>query len=367
MIMDREPININLGERSYPVYVAPGLLSQAGGIISNLLPQAKKCVIVTSRIICDLHCENLLSSLKESGIKAGITLVPDGEEAKTWSSAESLIGDMLEIGLDRKSTVIAFGGGTVGDLSGFVASIYMRGISLIQIPTTLLAQVDSSLGGKAAVNHPSGKNLIGSFHQPNLVLSDSEILSTLPEREMLNGLSEVVKHGVIADSTLFKYVEDNSEKILKAEPHTLCEIVLRNVSIKGKFVEKDERDLTGIRAVLNYGHTTGHALEKLTSMDLKHGEAVALGMCIASNISVKQRLMKPEDAKHQRSLLENLGFDLTPPRVDPEDVVKTMWLDKKTEADTLRFILPTGIGSTPKFIPVSEATILDALKVEGYG
>lgn len=367
MIMDREPININLGVRSYPVYVAPGLLREAGGIISNLLPQAQKCVIVTSRIICDLHCENLLSSLNESGIKAGITLVPDGEEAKTWSSAKSLIGDMLEIGLDRKSTVIAFGGGTVGDLSGFVASIYMRGVSLIQIPTTLLAQVDSSLGGKTAINHPSGKNLIGSFHQPSLVLSDTKILDTLPKREILNGLGEVVKHGVIADADLFKYVEDNSEKILKADPDTLCEIVLRNVSIKGDFVEKDERDLMGIRAVLNYGHTTGHALEKLTSMDLKHGEAVALGMCVASNISVKHRLIKSEDAERQRSLLEDLGFNLTPPRVDPEEVVKTMWLDKKTEANSLRFILPTGIGAAPKFMPVSEATILDALKVEGYG
>lgn len=367
MNMVGEPVQINLGDRSYPVHISPGILSQAGGLISQLHPQAQKCVIVTSRIICDLHCENLLTSLKDSGINTGITLVPDGEEAKTWSSAESLIGDMLEIGLDRKSIVIAFGGGTVGDLSGFVASIYMRGISLIQIPTTLLAQVDSSLGGKAAVNHPSGKNLIGSFHQPNLVLSDTKILETLPKREILNGLGEVVKHGVIADADLFKYVKDNSDKILEADPDILCEVVKRNVSIKGGFVEKDERDLTGIRAVLNYGHTTGHALEKMTNMGLKHGEAVALGMCVASNISVEQGLMKQEDADRQRDLLENLGFDLTPPRVAPEKLVKTMWLDKKIEADTIRFILPTGIGSTPLFKPVSEETILDALKVEGYG
>ena len=367
MIMDREPIHINLGNRSYPIYVAPDLLKETGKIISNMLPQAKKCVIVTSKLICDLHCETLLASLKEADIKADITLVPDGEEAKSWASAESLLGDMLEIGLDRKSTVIAFGGGTVGDLSGFVASIYMRGIGLIQIPTTLLAQVDSSIGGKAAVNHPSGKNLIGSFHQPSLVVSDTKILATLPKREILNGLGEVVKHGVIADVDLFKYLEEKPSKILKVEPDTLSKIVRKNVIIKGRLVERDERDLTGIRAILNYGHTAGHALEKLTHMKLRHGEAVALGMCIASNISIEHGLMKPKDAARQRNLMKQLGFNLNPPRVNPKEVVKAMWLDKKTEADSIRFILPTGIGYTPKLVPVSEATILDAMKVEGYG
>jgi 3-dehydroquinate synthase len=294
---------VELGERSYPVYVEAGLLERVGPLIKEVLPAAGKCVVITSETVHGIHGETLETSLEEAGINGGVVLVPDGEAAKSWAVAEQLIGELLLKGLDRQSMVVAFGGGAIGDLSGFVASIYLRGVRLVQVPTTLLSQVDSSLGGKAAVNHPMGKNLIGSFHQPSLVVSDPGLLATLPRRELLSGLGEVVKHGVIADGDLFDYVGEHGEEMLEADPDHLSHAVRRSVAIKARLVALDERDDKGIRAALNYGHTIGHAVEALSGMEVRHGEAVALGMVAAARISEELGLMAKDDVGRQRRLL----------------------------------------------------------------
>ena len=358
---------VDLGVRSYPVYGGTGLLGKVGPLVKRKLPEVISCAVVTSELILETHGEALLKSLREAGIREGTALVPDGEEAKSWSAAEELIGDLLELGLDRKSAVIAFGGGAVGDLAGFVASIYLRGVGLVQVPTTLLAQVDSSLGGKTAVNHPKGKNLRGSFHQPSLVVSDPSILRTLPREELLSGLGEAVKHGVIADADLFKFIEDKAGPLIEADPSALVHVVERSVAIKGGLVSVDERDNKGIRAILNYGHTTGHALEVLSEHELRHGEAVALGMIVASRISNSLGLIPIRDIGRQRKLLEALGLRLTPPKLGSTEIVEIMHRDKKAVGESIRFILPTGIGSTPVLRPVSETLITQSLEDEGYG
>jgi 3-dehydroquinate synthase len=358
---------IDLGERSYPVHIGRGVSEHAGGLIRQSLPKVRTCAIVTSEGIHKAHGWPLIESLEDLDIHVGLALVPDGEEAKTWGAAGDLVGDLLKAGLDRSSAVIAFGGGTIGDLAGFVASVYMRGVGLVQVPTTLLAQVDSSIGGKAAVNHPRGKNLIGAFHQPSVVISDQGLLGTLPRRELLSGLGEVVKHGVIADPGLFELTENEGERLIRADPDALEEAVMRSVAIKSRLVERDERDNKGTRAILNYGHTLGHALETLSGHGLRHGEAVALGMEFAARISVEAGTFKAREAERQSRTLKGLGFKLEPPRADPLELVAALRLDKKAVGSTINFILPTGIGSTPILKPVSEDRIIHILGEAGYG
>lgn len=362
-----QTITIELGDRTYPIHIAQGLLERVGQLCRDRLPSARNSVVVTSEAIYNIHGNELTKSLDEAGFDVNLAIVPDGEEAKSWSSAEELIGEMLELGLDRQSLVIAFGGGSVGDLSGFVASIFLRGVSIVHVPTTLLAQVDSSIGGKAAINHPKGKNLVGSFHQPSLVVSDLCLLSTLPKREILSGLGEVVKHGVIADPDLFKFVEDNSEELSNAHPEALAFVVSRSVTIKARLIELDEMETKGMRAILNYGHTVGHALEILTNLELRHGEAVALGMDIASRISERLGHIKNVDVVRQRWLLEKLGFKLKPPILDPENLIDIMHSDKKAEGGSIKFVLPTGIGRPPVLRTVPEKLIHQVLEEEWYG
>lgn len=358
---------VDLGERSYLVHIGRGVSEHAGELIMQSLPEVRTCAVVTSEGILKAHGRPLIESLEDLDVHVGLALVPDGEEAKTWGAAGDLVGDLLEAGLDRRSAVIAFGGGTIGDLAGFVASVYMRGVGLVQIPTTLLAQVDSSIGGKAAVNHPRGKNLIGAFHQPSVVISDQDLLGTLPRRELLSGLGEVVKHGVIADSELFEFAGNESERLIGANPDALEEAVVRSVTIKSRLVELDERDNKGLRAILNYGHTLGHALETMSGHELRHGEAVALGMEFAASLSFEAGIFKAREAERQTRTLEGLGFKLERPRADPLELVEAMRLDKKAVGSTINFVLPTGIGSTPILRPVSEDRIIRILGEAGYG
>lgn len=360
-------ITVELGERSYPVHVGRGLIGRVGALIRERLPTASRCAVVTSKAILGIHGAALMEALDEAGIEAITALVPDGEEAKTWSCAERLIGELLENRLDRKSAVVAFGGGAVGDLSGFVSAIFLRGVGLVQVPTTLLAQVDSSLGGKAAVNHPMGKNLVGAFHQPSLVVSDPELLMTLPRREVLSGMAEVVKHGVIADSDLFDYIEKRSGDLVDADPDALTHVVRSSVAIKAGLVSRDERDTKGVRAVLNYGHTAGHALETLTGHELRHGEAVAMGMEIAAKISAELGHIEEVDVARQSSLLEKLGLRRAPPILEVESIIEIMRRDKKAEMGSIRFVLPTGIGTTPVLRAVQDDLISMVLEGEGYG
>ena len=356
-------VNVNISENSYPVYISPGLICHSGKLINEQGIQGK-CAVVTDEVINELHGEKLRKAFSESENLPELIIIPSGEETKSWNHAGELIGELLRKELDRQSTIIAFGGGVIGDLAGFVAAIYMRGINLIQIPTTLLAQVDSSIGGKTAVNHPLGKNLIGAFKQPLIVISDTSILSTLPLKQIRSGIAEVVKHGVIADEVLLSYVENNISKIIKADPDTLSHIVRRSVEIKTEFIRRDERELTGIRALLNYGHTVGHALETLTNSQLNHGEAVAVGMLMASRISEKLGLINPSTISRQEKLLKNLGFETKPPSIDPLEVIKVMRYDKKVKDGRIRFVLPTGIGKPPILKSIPEKMIIEVIERE---
>ena len=363
---DTWSVTVRLGDRSYPVHVAPGLLARAGELMTKKLQSASKFAVVTSENIWGLHGGALTSSLEAAGLEADIVLVPDGEKAKSWDVAGDLLGEFLDVGLDRRSVVVALGGGAIGDLAGFTAAIYMRGIHLIQAPTTLLAQVDSSYGGKTAVNHPKGKNLIGAFYQPSLVISDTEILRTLPQREILSGLGEVVKHGVIADPELFRLTEVEGDRLLEADTDAMSEAVIRSVAIKGRLIEEDERE-KGARTILNYGHTAGHALEILSEGGLRHGEAIALGMEVAADIAVELGLFEASDAERQRAVLDSLGFNLKPPNVDMAEVMAVMHRDKKAVGDTINFVLPTGIGSTPVLRGLSDDLIANTMTRIGYG
>jgi 3-dehydroquinate synthase len=359
-------VTVQLGERSYPVYVAPGLVSRVGNLIKEGLPSVSRCAVITSENIWGLHGGALASSLEAVGLEADVVHVPDGEKAKSWDVAGDLIGELLEVGLDRRSAVIALGGGAIGDLAGFTAAIYMRGIHLIQVPTTLLAQVDSSYGGKTAVNHTKGKNLIGAFYQPNLVISDTGILRTLPQREILSGLGEVVKHGVIGDPELFRLTEVEGNRLLEADTDALSEAVIRSVAIKGKLIEEDERE-KGARAILNYGHTAGHALEILSEGGLRHGEAIALGMEVAADIAMEMGLFEASDAERQRAVLDSLGFNLKPLKMDMAEIMAVMHRDKKAVGDTINFVLPTGVGRTPVLRSLSDDLIADTMGRMGYG
>jgi 3-dehydroquinate synthase len=349
---------VRLGERSYPVLVGGGLLRRLGEVIGGHLLGVTGCVATTSPSVDVLYGERMMAALE--ALNPERVLVPEGEEAKTWDAVGELLGSLIKHGLDRRGVVVALGGGSVGDSVGFAASIYMRGVRIVQVPTTLLGQVDSGIGGKTAVNHIAGKNLIGSFHQPSLVLCDTDLLASLPKRELRSGLAEVAKYGVVTDSTLFKGLEDEAEKLLSAEADTLRWVVTRCVVAKAKYVEADEHDDKGVRASLNYGHTLGHAIETLSGHAIHHGEAVAIGMVAASRVAVSVGLLKQRDLDRQIELLDALGLPTESPyRAD--EVLPSMRRDKKAENGSLRLVLPTGIGTDPVVRCVSETEIREAL------
>ena len=349
---------VSLGERSYPILVGGGLLGRLGEAIGEQLPGVTGCVVVTSPSVEKLYGGQAMVALE--ALRPGRVVVPDGEEAKTWGAAGKLLGSLIKHGLDRRGIVVALGGGSVGDSAGFAASIYMRGVRVVQAPTTLLGQVDSGVGGKTAVNHPAGKNLIGSFHQPSLVACDTGLLATLPKRELRSGLAEVAKYGVIGDAILYKGVEVEAEKLLGADPQALRWMVTRCVAAKARYVEADERDERGIRVALNYGHTVGHAVETLSDHTIRHGEAVAIGMVAASRVAVSLGLLKRPDLDRQIALLEALELPTESP-YGADEVIPLMRRDKKAEHGSIRLVLPTGIGTEPAVRVVSEAEIRGAL------
>jgi 3-dehydroquinate synthase len=328
--------------------------------VSETVSGVTGCVLVTSTSVDVLYGDEAAASLKElHPIKI---LLPEGEAAKTWGWAGKVVGSLIKRGLDRKGVVVALGGGAVGDVAGFAASVYLRGIRIVQVPTTLLGQVDSGIGGKAAVNHARGKNLIGSFHQPSLVVSDTSLLRTLPPREVASGLGEVVKYGVISDSTLFTRVEDKAGSLLKADSEELATVVYRCSAIKAQYVEADERDTRGVRAALNYGHTLGHAVETLSHHSIRHGEAVAIGMVAAARIALRKGLISETEERRQLSLLKSLGLPTEIHGMDTGSLVRAMRKDKKAEGGAIRFVLPTGIGKPPEVREVPEAEIARVLE-----
>ena len=353
-------IFVNLGADSYNITIDKGIINQVGSLISKVITP-RKAIVVTDKIVEPLYGKIVLDSLSECKFDVKLVSLALGEEQKTLAKAEELYGHLFDHEMDRKSLIVALGGGVLGDLAGFVAATFMRGIPFVQIPTTLLAQVDSSVGGKVAVNHPRGKNMIGCFYQPKTVIIDTDTLRTLPKGEITAGMVEVMKYGMIKEAGFFEYVDKHLTEILSLDSDALEEVVYNSCKTKAHVVELDETE-QGIRAILNYGHTIGHALEALTSYKkYRHGDAVAMGMIYVSKIARSMNLADETVLKRQESLFTKLGLSLKYTELDPHKIVSKLYQDKKTIAGKLRFVLPTRIGNVIIDDSVSEQTILNAL------
>ncbi len=357
-----EEIRVELGERSYGIFIGSDILDGIGERVKEF--GFSLVAVISNPRVYDLYWGRLSDSIKNAGLDAHVITIPDGEEYKELLWAYYLYGELLKMRFDRKSAVIALGGGVIGDIAGFVASTYMRGISFVQVPTTLLAQVDSSVGGKTGVNHPLGKNMIGTFHQPRLVWIDVSTLKTLPKREFLSGMAEVIKYGVIRDEGLFRYLEVNRERVLGLEKNALEHIIKRSCEIKAEVVSRDERE-GGMRAILNYGHTIGHALETATGYTtFLHGEAVGIGMHLEAKLSSSLGLMEGKEVLRVRSLIESYGLPSEiPSSMDTERIFSSMKLDKKAVSGELRFVLPQKIGSVVIRGVSDTARIAESLRI----
>ncbi|HBU69042.1 MAG TPA: 3-dehydroquinate synthase [Elusimicrobia bacterium] len=335
-------IIVNLAERSYPIYVGARLENLGRELSRTGL--TGRVFVVTNPKIKKLYYQRLLRGLKARGLEAVCAVIPDGEKYKTLKTVEKLYAMALKAGLDRKSVVVALGGGVVGDIAGFFAATYLRGLAFVQVPTTLLAMVDSSVGGKTGVDLKEGKNLVGAFYQPKLVWIDETVLGTLPPRHIRNGLSEVIKYGVIKDAGFFSYLEKSVERGLKAADYV--KIISVSCRIKASVVKEDEYETRGKREILNFGHTFGHAVETLSGYSgYLHGEAVAIGMAVASDIAVKLKIISCPTAMRIKNLLKLAGLPLGLDRPRPfKQILEVMLRDKKTLGGKLRFVLPRGIG-----------------------
>jgi len=342
-------INVDLGPRSYDIAIGPNLLDSAGKLISDRLGE-RQTVIITDSNVGPLYAERLEHSLSDAGHTGRTIQIEAGEQAKSFVYLESLLDDLLSEGLERGTVLVALGGGVIGDLTGFTASVALRGVEFVQIPTTLLAQVDSSVGGKTAINSPHGKNLIGTFYQPRLVIADTETLKTLPPRELAAGYAETVKYGLLGDLEFFEWLENDGADVLNGDPVAQTRAIVRACEMKAEIVNQDERE-TGRRALLNLGHTFAHALEAETGFGglLLHGEAVSIGMVLAFDLSVALGLCPAGDATRVRAHFEKVGL---PTKVPPhptgqwnaETLIAHMGRDKKVQAGRTSFILLRGIG-----------------------
>lgn len=342
-------ISVGLGDRAYEVVVGSGLVDRADERIAPLLKRARTA-IVTDQNVADHHGERLAVALEKAGIATDVIALPPGEDTKSWEGLANLSDQLLELELDRGDIIVAFGGGVIGDLTGFAASIYKRGIDFVQIPTTLLAQVDSSVGGKTAIDTARGKNLIGAFHQPKLVLADLDVLATLPEREMHCGYAEVIKYGMLGDAAFFDWLEEHGCKVLQAENTALAHAIVRSVEMKAEIVAEDERE-AGRRALLNLGHTFAHALEAENGYGeaLKHGEAVGAGCALAFRFSAVLGHCSRADADRVEAALKAAHLptrlsDVPGHPFSADRLITHMAQDKKAEGGALTFVLVRGIG-----------------------
>ena len=353
-------LGIELGERSYDILIGPGLRKRMGEFLKAIF-EPSRVIVITHPSINSLYGEEVVASFIAQGWTTDIIEVPEGESSKSLNQAEKLYDHLLALNCDRKSILVALGGGVIGDLVGFVAATYQRGISFIQVPTTLLSMVDSSVGGKTAVNHPKGKNMIGAFYQPCLVVGDLETLRTLSQKEYRAGLAEVVKYGVITDANLFEFLETYYKEILNLDHKFLTHIVETSCAIKASVVEKDERE-SHYRMILNFGHTFGHAIESLTEYSqFVHGEAVAIGMVLAAQLSHSIGKCSEQVPMRLEALLKNLGLPVDMPVLSSSDMIASLYHDKKTMDHKIKFILVNKIGSIEIINHVSEAEILKVL------
>jgi len=352
-------VRVRLGSNGYEIQIGSGLLAQAGQRLKELGFE-DKLVIVTDPTVKGLYGDMLKQNLINDGFKVALLLVPEGEEQKSLETAGRLYYELTDCYTERTTPILALGGGVIGDLAGFVAATYMRGVPLIQMPTTLLAQGDSSIGGKVAVNHGQLKNKIGAFYHPRLTISDISTLKTLSPRELSDGLAEVIKHGVILDGEFFSYLEENLDKIKSLDAEVLERVVSRSAEIKAGVVEKDELDL-GLRNILNCGHTVGHAIESVSELKVWHGEAVAIGMLAEARISNRLGRLDQKEISRLKSLLARVGLPTEIPNLKVEELVRAMKHDKKILQGKLRFALPKSIGAVFITNEVSLSLIEEAL------
>jgi len=338
-----DTVKVPLGQRSYEIQIGPGLLTELPARLREI-GIAQRLFIVTDSNVEDLIGIDLLNILEDADFEATLISFPAGEESKHMETVIGLARRLVQLGADRRSLILALGGGVTGDIAGFLASIYMRGIPFIQLPTTLLAQVDSSVGGKTGVDLPEGKNLIGTFAQPLAVFADIGVLASLPGSEVRNGLAEIVKYGMIADPELFKFLEEKWWDVVNLEPETTSFLVRRSCEIKADVVSRDERE-GGLRRILNFGHTIGHAVEAVSGYSIPHGEAVAIGMVAVSKISVARGLMAQEDLARLKGVLEQFRLPVEiPGSMDRQSIMEHMKRDKKVQDGRIHFVLTRGIG-----------------------
>jgi 3-dehydroquinate synthase len=366
-------VHVSLADRSYEIAIVTAALNSLPELAQTWLSghgyrvgDAPRALVVTDQQVKPLHGDRVAELLDEAGWQARLVALPAGEPTKSFAATQDLYDHLVDLRADRSTVVIAVGGGVIGDLAGFAAATYNRGLPFLQIPTTLLAMVDSSVGGKVGINHPKGKNLIGAFHQPVGVLIDTQFLVTLPDRDFRAGLAEVVKYGVILDSAFFHFLEGHVAEINARDPAILRRIVASSCDLKAVVVSQDEYERTGLRAVLNYGHTFAHAFEALAGYgELLHGEAVAIGMQYAARLAEKLDRIPPELVARQTRLLESLHLPTALPsdHTWPVDaILDAMRLDKKTLAGKLRFVLPTRLGHVELVENIDEALVRDVLR-----
>ena len=356
----KQRVDVALGNRSYGIVIGSGLADDIVSFV-RAAGYSARGMIVTDTNIAPLYAAQTAELLARAGVEAEVVSVPAGESAKSLTQANELFTRAIEMGLDRKSPIIALGGGVVGDLAGFVAATYMRGVPFIQLPTSLLAQVDSSVGGKVAVNHPLGKNLIGAFHQPDAVFMDLDVLKTLPAREIATGLGEIIKYGIICDADFFAWLEEQCADVLDLEPAATMHMIARSCAIKADVVRQDERE-GGLRRILNFGHTIAHAVEKETGYArYRHGEAVAIGMVGAADISVAMGLLGGADRRRIERLIRTMGLPYTVKDVALDAMYEDLFHDKKTVGGRIHWVLAEGIGKVSVHSNVPEDVVRETL------
>jgi 3-dehydroquinate synthase len=354
-----QTLNVQLGDRSYPIHIGAGLLAHAE-LITKLL-RKKKVAIVTNTTVAPIYLEALRRALEARGVDVVPILLPDGESHKNWETLNRIFDALLEHRCERGTTIIALGGGVIGDLAGFAAAVYQRGVPYIQIPTTLLAQVDSAVGGKTAINHPLGKNMVGAFYQPLAVISDTDTLGSLPPRELAAGLAEVIKYGLIRDKTFLDWLEGNMPRLVNRESEALAYAIERSCINKADVVALDERE-NDVRALLNLGHTFGHAIEAGTGYGTwLHGEAVGAGMVLASRLSQRLGLIGPKDVRRVIDLLKAAGLPVQAPDMGLARYLELMGHDKKVEGGRIRFVLLRQLGDAFLTDQVPEEALADVL------
>jgi 3-dehydroquinate synthase len=338
----KQILNVALAERSYPIHIGPGMLNETALLLQHL--KQKQVAIVSNTTVAPLYLAKIAQPLRDAGVRVVEIVLPDGEQYKNTETLNMIYDALINARCERNTTLIALGGGVIGDLTGYAAATYLRGVPFIQIPTTLLSQVDSSVGGKTGINHPKGKNMIGAFYQPQLVLIDTNTLHTLPQRELSAGVAEVIKYGLIRDAAFFDWLEKHMSSLMALDEAVVCEAVYRSCNNKADVVAADEKE-AGERALLNLGHTFGHAIENAMGYGVwLHGEAVAAGTMMAANLSLRMGWLNTSDVQRMQNIFQSAKLTQIPPALGVEKYLELMGLDKKVQDGKIRLVLQQGIG-----------------------